>query len=64
MTTGGRNQRQCPVHFMHFMPYTHLPPNHKDFRSLWVDFPNKYFDPERGYELISTTSPNSFWPTG
>ena len=51
MTTGGRNERQCPVHFMHFMPYTHLPPNHKDFRSLWVDFPNKYFDPVKGRAL-------------
>jgi len=37
--------------FMHFMPYTHLPPNQKEFQSLWVDFPNKYFDPEKGYEL-------------
>jgi len=37
--------------FMHFMPYTHLPPNQKEFHSLWVDFPNKYFDPEKGYEL-------------
>ena len=37
--------------FIHFMHYVHLPENHKDFRSLWVDFPNKYFDPERGYAL-------------
>jgi alkanesulfonate monooxygenase SsuD/methylene tetrahydromethanopterin reductase-like flavin-dependent oxidoreductase (luciferase family) len=37
--------------FMHFMPYVHLPENHKDYKSLWVDFPNKYYDPERGYEL-------------
>jgi alkanesulfonate monooxygenase SsuD/methylene tetrahydromethanopterin reductase-like flavin-dependent oxidoreductase (luciferase family) len=37
--------------FMHFMPYPHLPENHKDFRSLWVDFPNKYFDPKRGNAL-------------
>jgi len=37
--------------FMHFMPYTHLPKNHQEFHSLWVDFPNKYFDPKLGYEL-------------
>ena len=28
--------------FMHFMPYVHLPKNQKDYKSLWVDFPNKY----------------------
>ena len=27
---------------MHFMPYIHLPENHKEFHSLWVDFPNKF----------------------
>jgi alkanesulfonate monooxygenase SsuD/methylene tetrahydromethanopterin reductase-like flavin-dependent oxidoreductase (luciferase family) len=37
--------------FMHFMPYVHLPENHKEFPSLWVDFPNKYYDPERGHQL-------------
>jgi alkanesulfonate monooxygenase SsuD/methylene tetrahydromethanopterin reductase-like flavin-dependent oxidoreductase (luciferase family) len=37
--------------FIHFMHYVHLPENHKEFRSLWVDFPNKYFDPEKGYLL-------------
>ena len=36
---------------MHFMPYVHLPENQKDFPSLWVDFPNKFYDPERGYKL-------------
>ena len=33
----------------HFMPYTDLPPNVDDFDSLWVDFPNKYFDPKVGH---------------
>ena len=37
--------------FMHFLPYVHLPENHKEFKSLWVDFPNKYYDPKRGHEL-------------
>jgi alkanesulfonate monooxygenase SsuD/methylene tetrahydromethanopterin reductase-like flavin-dependent oxidoreductase (luciferase family) len=37
--------------FIHFMHYVHLPENQKDFPSLWVDFPNKYFDPEKGYTL-------------
>jgi alkanesulfonate monooxygenase SsuD/methylene tetrahydromethanopterin reductase-like flavin-dependent oxidoreductase (luciferase family) len=36
---------------MHFMPYVHLPENHKEFKSTWVDFSNKYYDPEKGYEL-------------
>jgi len=37
--------------FMHFLPYVHLPNHHKEFRSLWVNFSNKYYDPERGHEL-------------
>src|SRR5207253_9772217 len=36
---------------MHFMPYVHLPENHKDFKTTWVNFPNKFYDPEKGYEL-------------
>src|SRR5438874_1346793 len=36
---------------MHFMPYTHLPENHKDYKTTWVSFPNKYYDPEKGHEL-------------
>jgi alkanesulfonate monooxygenase SsuD/methylene tetrahydromethanopterin reductase-like flavin-dependent oxidoreductase (luciferase family) len=36
---------------MHFMPYVHLPEHHKQFKSTWVDFPNNFYDPERGYEL-------------
>ena len=36
---------------MHFMPYVHLPDQHKDFKSTWVNFPNKFYDPERGHEL-------------
>ena len=37
--------------FMHFMPYIHLPENQKDYPSLWVDFPNKFYDPKRGHAL-------------
>jgi alkanesulfonate monooxygenase SsuD/methylene tetrahydromethanopterin reductase-like flavin-dependent oxidoreductase (luciferase family) len=37
--------------FMHFMPYVHLPDNHKDYKSTWVDFPNKYYDPKKGAAL-------------
>jgi alkanesulfonate monooxygenase SsuD/methylene tetrahydromethanopterin reductase-like flavin-dependent oxidoreductase (luciferase family) len=37
--------------FMHFLPYVHLPENHKEFKSLWVDFSNKYYDPKRGHAL-------------
>ena len=36
---------------MHFMPYIHLPENHKDYHSLWVDFPNKYYDAKLGHKL-------------
>src|SRR5438105_3544200 len=36
---------------MHFMPYTHLPENHKDYKTTWVNFPNAFYDPEKGYEL-------------
>lgn len=38
---------------MHFMPYIHLPENHKDYKSLWVDFSNKNYDPEKGHELYN-----------
>ena len=37
--------------FMHFMPYVHYPPNHKDYKSVWVNFPNKYYDPEKAAVL-------------
>jgi alkanesulfonate monooxygenase SsuD/methylene tetrahydromethanopterin reductase-like flavin-dependent oxidoreductase (luciferase family) len=37
--------------FMHFMPYVHYPENHKDYKSTWVDFPNKYYDPQKGHAL-------------
>lgn len=37
--------------FMHFMPYIHLPENHKDYPSLWVNFPNKYYDPKKAAAL-------------
>jgi alkanesulfonate monooxygenase SsuD/methylene tetrahydromethanopterin reductase-like flavin-dependent oxidoreductase (luciferase family) len=37
--------------FMHFMPYLDLPRNHKDYPSLWVNFPNKYYDPHKAAAL-------------
>ena len=36
---------------MHFMPYADLPANHKDYKSMWVDFSNKHYDPQKGREL-------------
>ena len=33
------------------MPFVHLPENHKDYKTTWVNFPNKFYDPEKGYEL-------------
>jgi alkanesulfonate monooxygenase SsuD/methylene tetrahydromethanopterin reductase-like flavin-dependent oxidoreductase (luciferase family) len=38
---------------MFFLPYIHLPENQKDFKSLWVDFSNKYYDPAKGHELYN-----------
>ncbi|MBO0766445.1 MAG: hypothetical protein J2P50_17910 [Hyphomicrobiaceae bacterium] len=35
------------------MPYVHLPENHKHYKSLWVSFPNKYFDPDKGHALYN-----------
>lgn len=35
----------------HFMPYPVLPPDHKDYPSVWVDFPNRFFDPKTAHEL-------------
>jgi alkanesulfonate monooxygenase SsuD/methylene tetrahydromethanopterin reductase-like flavin-dependent oxidoreductase (luciferase family) len=45
----------APLRFnvMHFMPYSYLPENHKEFKSTWVSFPNKYFDPDKGHELYN-----------
>ena len=36
---------------MHFMPYAHLPENHKDYKSVWVNLSNKHYDPEKGHAL-------------
>lgn len=36
---------------MHFMPYAYLPANHKDYKSVWVNLPNKHFDPAKGHDL-------------
>ena len=36
---------------MHFMPYVYLPHNHKEFASTWVNFPNRYYDPEKAHGL-------------
>jgi alkanesulfonate monooxygenase SsuD/methylene tetrahydromethanopterin reductase-like flavin-dependent oxidoreductase (luciferase family) len=42
-----------PLRFncMHFMPYAHLPANHKEHPSLWVNFSNKHYDPAKGHAL-------------
>lgn len=36
--------------FMHFMPYADLPEDHESYESLWVDYPNRLFDPEKGHQ--------------
>ena len=38
---------------MHFMPYVHLPENHKEYKSTWVSFPNKFFDADKGHDLYN-----------
>src|ERR687886_3116957 len=37
--------------FMHFMPYIHLPEDQETYPSVWVDFPNRLYDPARGTQL-------------
>jgi len=44
-------QDDLQFYTMHFMPYVALPKDHKKYDSLWVDFSNKFFDPEVGHEL-------------
>jgi len=48
---GGASGSDVRFDFMHFMPYVHLPENHKDYHSTWVDFPNKFYDPKKGHAL-------------
>ena len=38
-------------HFMTFMPYAHLPADHKKYDSLWVDYSNANYDPAKGKAL-------------
>jgi alkanesulfonate monooxygenase SsuD/methylene tetrahydromethanopterin reductase-like flavin-dependent oxidoreductase (luciferase family) len=35
----------------HFMPYIHLPADHKKYESVWVDLPNSIYDPAKGHKL-------------
>ncbi|MBV9120479.1 MAG: LLM class flavin-dependent oxidoreductase [Chloroflexi bacterium] len=37
--------------FMHQMPYNDLAPGQEKHESVWVDFPNSYFDPKHAREL-------------
>ena len=46
-----RWQDDLQFYSMHFMPYVHLPPDQEKHDSLWVDFSNKHYDPEKGHEL-------------
>ncbi len=46
-----RWQDDLQFYAMHFMPYTYLPPDHKKYASVWVDFSNKFYDPEKGHAL-------------
>ena len=44
-------QQQLRFNCMHFMPYAHLPENHKDYKSVWVNLSNKHYDPDKGHAL-------------
>src|SRR5918912_1301764 len=37
--------------FMHFMPYIYLPGDQEEYASLWVDFPNRLYDPKKGTRI-------------
>jgi alkanesulfonate monooxygenase SsuD/methylene tetrahydromethanopterin reductase-like flavin-dependent oxidoreductase (luciferase family) len=43
--------QQLRFNCMHFMPYAHLPENHKDYKSVWVNLSNKHYDPDKGHAL-------------
>src|SRR6266478_7866091 len=49
--TAMRWQDDLQFYSMHFMPYVHLPPDQEKYDSLWVDYSNKHYDPEKGHEL-------------
>jgi alkanesulfonate monooxygenase SsuD/methylene tetrahydromethanopterin reductase-like flavin-dependent oxidoreductase (luciferase family) len=46
-----RWQDDLQFYSMHFMPYVHLPPDQEKYDSLWVDYSNKHYDPEKGHAL-------------
>jgi hypothetical protein len=55
--------QQLRFNCMHFMPYAHLPENHKDYKSVWVNLSNKHYDPDKGTRSISAISPSWCLPT-
>jgi hypothetical protein len=40
---------------MYFLPYIHLPRNHKKYNSTWVDFPKNFTIRKRATNFISGT---------
>jgi alkanesulfonate monooxygenase SsuD/methylene tetrahydromethanopterin reductase-like flavin-dependent oxidoreductase (luciferase family) len=47
-------QDDLQFYAFHFMPYTDLPEDQAKYDSLWVDFPNRHFNPEKGHEFYNT----------
>ena len=41
------------VYFMGFMPYSDLPADHHRYPSMWVDYPNRLYDPVKGHALYN-----------
>src|SRR6266446_4473758 len=40
--------------WFHLMPYRWLPPDFRErYHGVWVDVPNRLYDPERGHELYN-----------
>lgn len=44
---------QYRFNFLHFMPYTRLPPEQKKYDSLWVNFPRRFSDPTVAHALYA-----------
>ena len=49
---------QAEYHFFPFFPYTDLSADQATRASLWVDYPNSYYDPKIGHDLF--TDPAEF----
>src|SRR5262249_53693582 len=50
----GAREDAMKFSWFHLMPYRWLPPDFRDrYRSIWVDIPNRLYDPVRGHQLYN-----------